>query len=525
MERESASAFVAIRRIVRANVSSERSSSARATNCVRRAKRFIFSDYFSKKKATAASPTQFAARADGVTDGASEELKTRATAGSMASATTETLERWCASTKGWPTMRREWFELASEALTTTSGNGIAATAMTADFNVCATGGPLASTSTRGARARGRFIAQCDEWLDASRDGRERYSNERCGNPRNGRCLKLSLTDGKSRYVAYEYGTPVEVLNGSNMRAGMKLCLVDPYVDADGAIWLENETVVVLGGSVRRLEEARKRVLEVYGAPNRPGMGSGNKDQEATRRAWEGAAFPSRRAEEPVHRIEAPRVVEPVVESVRVVPATQTEPLAIESDDEMDIPVDNIVEQAMARRQSERSSVPASSSRGSQPLTIQDVETRMISGVTEGSWITIAAIKAARAKGAAEIEALAKNGPTMVFCVVTRVGNVEMNETQTSVKCRVKLMISDHTGSDIVILRGAQLEKAIGATAQQYKDASEADRARMTESVTNVFAGFCGKMKLHAFTEKFLAVQRTLVLKKVGSSVVDAFRNR
>ena len=305
-----------------------------------------------------------------------------------------------------------------------------------------------------------------------------------------------------------------------------MCLVDPYVDADGAIWLENETVVVLGGSVSRLEEARKRVLEVYGVPNRPGMGSGNKDQEATRRAWEGAAFPSQRANEPAHRIEAPRLVESVVGGgARVVPATQTEPLTIDSDDEMDIPVDNIVEQAMAKRQSAPSSVPTSSSRGSQPLTIQDVETRMISGVTEGSWITIAAIKAARAKGAAEIEALAKNGPTMVFCVVTRVGNVEMNETQTSVKCRVKLMISDHTGSDIVILRGAQLEKAIGATAQQYKDASEADRARMTESVTNAFAGFCGKMKLHAFTEKFLAVHRTLVLKKVGSSVVDAFRNR
>jgi len=444
----------------------------------------------------------------------------------MPSLMAEKLERWCASTNGWPAMRREWCELASEALTTTSGNDIAAmtaTAMMADFNVCATGGALASTSTRGARARGRFVTQCDEWLDASRDGRERYSDERCGNPRNGRCLKLSLTDGKLRYVAYEYGTPVEGLNGSNMRAGMKLCLVDPYVDADGAIWLENETVVVLGGSVRRLEEARKRVLEVYGAPNRPGKGSGNRDQEATQRAWEGAVFPSRRGEEPMHRIEAPRVVEPAVEGARMVPVT--EPLVIESDDEMDIPVDNIVEQAMARRQSTRTSVPTSSSRGSQPLTIQDVETRMISGVTQGSWITIAAIKAARAQGTAEIEALAKNGPMMVFCVVTRVGNVEMNETQTSVKCRVKLMISDHTGSDIVILRGAQLEKAIGATAQQYKDASEVDRKRMTESVTNAFAGFCGKMKLSAFTEKFLAVQRTLVLRKVGSSVVDAFRNK
>jgi hypothetical protein len=72
MERERASAFVAIRRIVRANVSSERSSSARATNCVRRAKRFIFLDYFSKKKSDSCVSAHTVRRARGRRDGRRE---------------------------------------------------------------------------------------------------------------------------------------------------------------------------------------------------------------------------------------------------------------------------------------------------------------------------------------------------------------------------------------------------------------------------------------------------------------------
>ena len=75
----------------------------------------------------------------------------------------------------------------------------------------------------GARSvlRGRFVVQVDEVVNTAASFGDRYGEKRAGNDRT---LKLSLTDGTSRVVAYEY-RPMQSLH-VNMPAGVKVGLND-----------------------------------------------------------------------------------------------------------------------------------------------------------------------------------------------------------------------------------------------------------------------------------------------------------
>ena len=120
--------------------------------------------------------------------------------------------------------------------------------------------------------RGRFVLQCDEILNVASSFHDRYSEKRAGDDRT---LKLSLTDGKRRIVGYEY-RPCDSLHVL-APAGMKVAVTDAEVGADGMLYLRPENVTVLGGSVRRLEEARRRVVTKWSEPNRPAGGGGSRE--------------------------------------------------------------------------------------------------------------------------------------------------------------------------------------------------------------------------------------------------------
>lgn len=135
--------------------------------------------------------------------------------------------------------------------------------------------------------RGRFVLQCDEILNVASSFHDRYSEKRAGDDRT---LKLSMTDGKQRIVGYEY-RPCESLHVL-APAGMKVAVTDAEVGADGMLYLRPENVTVLGGSVPRLEEARRRVVARWSEPNRP-VGGGRSREEAARfAAWNENGVPT-----------------------------------------------------------------------------------------------------------------------------------------------------------------------------------------------------------------------------------------
>lgn len=144
--------------------------------------------------------------------------------------------------------------------------------------------------------RGRFVLQCDEILNVASSFHDRYSEKRAGDDRT---LKLSMTDGKQRVVGYEY-RPCDSLHVL-APAGMKVAVTDAEVGADGFLYLRPENVTVLGGSVPRLEDARRRVVTKWSEPNRP-VGGGGRDREEAARfaAWNenGVPTPEPRMNEP-----------------------------------------------------------------------------------------------------------------------------------------------------------------------------------------------------------------------------------
>ena len=163
----------------------------------------------------------------------------------MARATSrDALDAWLArDAAGWPETREAWRDVVARAMdvepptTTTTTRASASAAMRTDFNVCALGGGLSrAPRVAGARARGRFVVQMDEWRDVGRDARRRRADEQCRRSHAQRCLTLSLTDGARRMFAVEYEA-VPRLSGEGMRAGAKIALTDPYVGEDGTIWL------------------------------------------------------------------------------------------------------------------------------------------------------------------------------------------------------------------------------------------------------------------------------------------------
>ena len=170
----------------------------------------------------------------------------------------------------------------------------------ADMN-SAGSGCLAPGDADGDRARdgdgrvlgGRRVVQCDEVANVSASFNDRYKDQPACEKR---VLKLALTDGPNKMVAYEY-RPIEALAVS-MPAGTKLALTRAPVDKNGALRLSPENVAVLGGGVAHLEEARRRVVDRWKLPNRPtpsagnanAAGAGNRHAELRRAAWGRDAF-------------------------------------------------------------------------------------------------------------------------------------------------------------------------------------------------------------------------------------------
>ena len=154
--------------------------------------------------------------------------------------------------------------------------------------------------------RGRFVLQCDEIVNVASSFHDRYSEKRAGDDRT---LKLSMTDGKQRIVGYEY-RPCDALHVL-APAGIKVAVTDPEVGADGMLYLRPENLTVLGGSVARLEEARRRVVARWSEPNQPALnGRGNERRPETSReeavanaAWGEVGTPEPRSE-PVTRAQA-----------------------------------------------------------------------------------------------------------------------------------------------------------------------------------------------------------------------------
>ena len=79
---------------------------------------------------------------------------------------------------------------------------------------------------------GRRVVQCDEVANVSASFNDRYKDQPACEKR---VLKLALTDGPNRLVAYEY-RPIEALAVS-MPAGTKLALTRAGVDKNGALRL------------------------------------------------------------------------------------------------------------------------------------------------------------------------------------------------------------------------------------------------------------------------------------------------
>ena len=154
--------------------------------------------------------------------------------------------------------------------------------------------------------RGRFVLQCDEIVNVASSFHDRYSEKRAGDDRT---LKLSMTDGKRRIVGYEY-RPCDALHVL-APAGIKVAVTDPEVGEDGMLYLRPENLTVLGGSVARLEEARRRVVARWSEPNQPALnGRGNERRPETSReeavanaAWGEVGTPEPRSE-PVTRAQA-----------------------------------------------------------------------------------------------------------------------------------------------------------------------------------------------------------------------------
>ena len=146
--------------------------------------------------------------------------------------------------------------------------------------------------------KGRFVVQIDEMADVGKPFSSRYesttttnnnNNNNNNNNRNvplSRCLKMNATDGKHRYVVYEY-SPTPALDALETKAGCKVALIDPKI-VNGCLYVDEQRIVVLGGQVMRLEAARQRMLKKWREPNRPEELTGESAEK--REACEKAAW-------------------------------------------------------------------------------------------------------------------------------------------------------------------------------------------------------------------------------------------
>jgi len=384
-----------------------------------------------------------------------------------------------------------------------------------DFNVLALGGGLgdALARVRGGRARGRFVAQADAWTDAgARDADAR------------RCLRVDLTDGGGRYAAMEYER-IDGLGDAGFRAGAKIALTDPYVGADGSIWLERATCAVLGGGVDRLERARLRAMAVMDEPNRPGESKEERAKRAVRVAWEeercrleredsardvAGAAPASNAFVPATLI-VPDSLD--VQSPAMVPGTPVETLVVDAKKEPR--ADDAMESDDVNRRVhasfERPSVPASASlsreRDSVPTSSRGVALderalraarHLNATAVKGLWTYIAAVKAVRGDENASAEAT-------IYGWITRAGKIEVQVDARAPLWRMKIQISDPTGVTNVLLRNAQLEGVTETSVESYL-AADADGRQAIEAAAHERLGaFCGRIKIGGLKSKHLYV--------------------
>ena len=141
--------------------------------------------------------------------------------------------------------------------------------------------------------RGRFALQIDEVADVGKPFSSRYESANTSSSNNGgfrnlqsRCLKMNATDGKHRYVLYEYSA-IPALDAVETKAGCKVALIDPKV-VNGCLYVDKDRLVVLGGQVMRLEAARQRMLKKWREPNRPEELTGesaNRREACEKAAW------------------------------------------------------------------------------------------------------------------------------------------------------------------------------------------------------------------------------------------------
>jgi hypothetical protein len=463
----------------------------------------------------------------------------------MARATSrDALDAWLArDAAGWPETREAWRDVVARAMdvatptTTTTTRACASAALRSDFNVCALGGGLSrAPRVAGARARGRFVVQMDEWRDVGRDARRRRADEQCRRSHAQRCLTLSLTDGARRMFAVEYEA-VPRLSGEGMRAGAKIALTDPYVGEDGTIWLERATTELLGGVVERLERARTRAMAVFEAPNRPGVGEGDRVKAATRAAWEEEANEAR-ALDGARDVEgaAPRVVVTPNAARGVVPDSQVvDILEIGGEDDALAGDARAMGAVASPRRStrsslqasgepifssrERSSVPSSSAPALDDRAMALVQ-RVNESAVKGLWTYLGCLRAARAS------LDDKSAMATVHAWITRTGRLEVQEDARPPLWRVKIQISDPTGAASAYLRTAPLDAFAGTTATAYVAADARERESIEASIRKRLEEFCGRIRLASLKEKIMVVQK-LDAQPTGfkPSVVGALRAR
>lgn len=445
-----------------------------------------------------------------------------------------------ASTPGWPTVRPEWLALVADAVDAARvaprdrDAALARASVDCDFNVCALGGDLSAPRDveKGARRRGRFIVQLDEWSDAASDARTRHSDARCRRPGRGRCLRVSLTDGRARFVGYEYGV-VEALSGDGMRAGAKLALTDPYVDDEGRIWLENETCVALGGCVERLERARRRVLEVLEAPNRPGVVVGDRMAAAAKSAWgeerdaraaTAATTAAARSREETRAVmdREPLAMNSLGSDGRGSDATPSTPKVVpvslvpdslgatELDENVPPPADARVDGGRASEPAsslgsglERDSIPSMPNDVALAGRARDVARRLNETAVKGLWTYVAAVKSARAEGVDD-----KSTSATVHGWITRIGKIEVNEDASRGKMwRLKIQVSDSTGAANAFLRFAQLDAVAESNAAVYAAASAREKAAIEARARRRLEEFCGRIKLAGLKDRIMHVAK------------------
>ncbi|KAK9831767.1 hypothetical protein WJX74_008809 [Apatococcus lobatus] len=131
---------------------------------------------------------------------------------------------------------------------------------------------------------GRYIVQVDEVVNIALPIRQRH-----GQNGKGRCVKMSLTDGKQQVEGLEYRHLPDV--GPDMPAGFKMALTDVEVRR-GMLLLQPENTQVLGGCVARLEDARQRCLTSLRKPAEGRGGNRNMQPIHPAAAATAAAWPS-----------------------------------------------------------------------------------------------------------------------------------------------------------------------------------------------------------------------------------------